>query len=188
MGLFMENDQIEGQDIRSWYAVQLKPDGFDTARRNLDRQGYIPFMPMRPPVSGPKGRARQHKPAPLFPGYLFVHVPEKQQNWRAINSTLGVSRLVMSRPDRPAILPRGFVESLQARCDMDGLYRTAENLKPGDSVAMVSGPFAGVIAQIDSLSRSGRIGVLLEILGRSVRSQVPTDYLDVVPIATKRAS
>jgi len=183
----MSNDQIADQEVREWYAVQLKPGGLDAARRNLHRQGYVAFMPMRPSASGPKGRTRQQKPAPLFPGYLFVHVPEQKQNWRAINSTLGVSRLVMSRPDRPAILPHGFVESMRARCDADGLYRTADNLRPGDSVAMISGPFAGVIAQIESLSQSGRIGVLLEILGRSVHSQVPADYLDVVPIATKRA-
>jgi len=77
----------------AWYLAQLKPGGLDRAVVNLARQGFDSLMPVREETRRRAGRWRTIA-KPLFPGYLFVKVPAGRQDWRAINATYGVSRLV----------------------------------------------------------------------------------------------
>lgn len=178
----MNRDHADDPAFSHWYVAQLKPGGLDAARRNLDRQGFVTFMPFLAAKQGLQRKGRQSKPAPMFLGYLFVQLSQDRKNWRAINSTLGVSRLLLSNASRPATLPIGFVEALRERCDSSGLFRSAGTLRPGDEVRLVSGPFSGLIGEVEALPQAGRARVLLEILGRAVRSDVPTDHLDIVPL------
>lgn len=61
-----------------WYIAQLKPNSFDVARRNLSRQGFESFMPMR---LQRVRHARKVKdvPRPLYEGYLFVHLGHRRR-------------------------------------------------------------------------------------------------------------
>ena len=58
--------------------------------------------------------------APFFPRYLFIILDMQRDRWRCVNSTIGVSRLVMQN-DRPQVLPEGVVENLIACVNDDGL-------------------------------------------------------------------
>ncbi len=174
-------------DVLEWYVAQLKPGGFDTAKRNLARQGFHTFMPLES-VNGKSRGVIVTRNRPMFPGYLFIEQPLaiEPQGWRKINSTLGVSRLISLRKDTPSPLPFGFIEELQSRCDEDGIFKSVSDLAPGDRVEILGGPFAGLTAEIEKLSGKGRVGVLLELLGRSVRTEIKTEFLDVRPISLGR--
>ena len=97
--------------------------------------------------------------------------------WRRINATLGVARLLMTPSLRPAAVPAGFMGALMARCTPEGLVRPPESLAPGDVVRVMTGPFAETVSRIESLDRHGRVGLLLEVMGRAVRVTVPADSL-----------
>ncbi len=71
--------------MNKWYLIKTKPRQEKKAKQNLENQGYSAFCPMV---------KINNQLVVLFPGYLFVQLNEKTQNWLPINSTKGVSHFV----------------------------------------------------------------------------------------------
>ena len=154
------------QDVYDpWYLAQLKPGGFKTAVTNLARQGYESFMPLREET---RRRAERWdtRLRPLFPGYLFVKVPDDRRQWRAINSTYGVSRLVALDAGRPTQVCPDLIAAMQAQVLEDGKLQPPAEFAVGDEVRVVSGPLVDKLAEIEAIPEQGRIYVLLELMGR----------------------
>lgn len=83
-----------------------------------------------------------------------------------MGNTLGVQRLVTGRGYIPANMPVGFVEQLISNCDDQGFFDPSGNACIGDTVELVAGPFAGLVGEISDMPEEGRLGVLLELMGR----------------------
>ena len=162
--------------LNRWHAVQIKRMAFRVAARGLMRQGHYLFVPTIESVVVRFGK-RRAEPKLMFPGYIFVAVDPAQPNWRAINNTEGVSRLVMASPTTPATVPSGFIAGLRARCDSEGCFKAADDLKTGDPVYIVSGPFAGLLARIDKLDDQQRVHILMEILSGMRQLTIGRDQL-----------
>jgi transcription antitermination factor NusG len=113
--------------------------------------------------------------APLFPGYIFVILNLSRDRWRSVNSTTGVASLVMG-VDKPMAVPSGVVEGLITR-ESYGTIRLDSDLKVGDRVRILSGPFAETLCNIERLDDRGRVRVLLEIMGGQVMAQVDRSVL-----------
>lgn len=162
----------DAQDINEpWYLAQLKPGGFERAVTNLARQGYQSFMPLREETRR-RGGQWDKRQRPLFPGYLFVKVPNAQQNWRSLNATYGISRIVALEAGRPTPVAPELVSELRDRMSEDGLLQPPTELKTGDQVRVVSGPFSDALAEIEAIPEQGRIYVLLELMGRYVKAEL----------------
>src|SRR6056297_2343880 len=101
------------QDLDDWYLARLKPGGLRRAQENLARQGVTYYCPMRSRTRRERGRLVTAL-RPLFPGYLFIQVPEGTSSWRSINATYGVAQVVCLEPGRPARVPKGIMLVLQA--------------------------------------------------------------------------
>ena len=158
-----------------WFLAQLKPGGLATARTNLGRQGYPTFMPQREATTRRANRLRT-KTAPLFPGYLFVQVDPKSPGWRRINSSYGVARLVCLGT-APTPVPAPLITTLRAACDGETWCPGATGFRAGQCAKILSGPFAEQLATIESVSDQQRIYVLFDLMGRTIRAQVPADNL-----------
>ena len=113
---------------------------------------------------------------PLFPGYMFVSVNSELAPWRSINSTIGVSKLV-SFEGKPKPLPLQLISGLMLRCDASGELLPPKSLNEGDSVEMLTGPFANFIATVDTIGPEQRIWVLMDFMGQKTRTQVTADQL-----------
>lgn len=74
--------------------------------------------------------------------------------------------------DWPIPAPIGVVETLMQSVDRLGNLEFTSALRPGSRVRLVSGPFADALGVLDALDASGRVEVLLEMLGRSIRLKV----------------
>lgn len=161
-----------------WFVAQLKPNGFATAKLNLHKQGYETFMPM---FEREVRHARKVKTVtrPLFPGYIFVGFDVETTQWRAINSTFGVSGLIMGGTNSPQSAPVDLMQSLKARCDEGDLICPPETLAPGNVVKVVNGPFKDIIVTVEALSNNDRIAVLLDVLGRATRVEVARQNLEI---------
>lgn len=162
-----------------WFVVHTLPFGERRAQGNLTNQGFRTFMPKRPKTVR-HARKLTTVEAAFFPRYLFVVLDVDHDQWRSVNGTFGVSRLVM-RGDRPAPVPRGVVEALLASADAGGILRLAEKLKVGSSVRLLAGPFAEQLAVLEHLNDSGRVRVLVDILGRQV--SISTGARNLLPLA-----
>jgi len=67
--------------MKNWYLIKTKPRQEKIAKQKLKNQGYRSFYPIV---------KINNRLVVLFPGYLFVKLNEKTQNWSPINSTKGV--------------------------------------------------------------------------------------------------
>ena len=153
-----------------WYAVHTQPFAEKRAEAQLKNQQFPAFLPKRHKTIR-HARKLSTVIAPFFPRYLFVALDIDRQQWRSVNGTFGVSRLVM-QGDVPCPAPQGVVESMIAVADADGLLQFQSHLKIGATVRVNAGPFAEQLGILDRLDDSGRIRVLLNILGRQVPVQL----------------
>lgn len=161
--------------LKKWFILQFKPNSHRVAERNLHRQGFETFLPMRE-VTGRKTNHFKSDLSPLFPGYMFVAADPETGPWRKINSSYGVSKLV-SFDAKPAPVPLNLISGLMLRCDGSGLLLPARELSPGEKVEVLSGPFANFIATVDTIDSERRIWVLMEFMGRSSRVVLGRDQV-----------
>jgi transcriptional antiterminator RfaH len=146
---------------------------------NLVNQYFRTFLPKRHKTIRHARRLLTVEAA-FFPRYLFIVMDPSRDQWRSVNGTFGVARLVM-RGEGPQPVPPGIVEALQASCDEAGIFRHGLRLQVGDTVRMMGGPFSEQLAVLDQLDDDGRVRVLLDILGRKVA--VSTHANNVLPLA-----
>ena len=163
--------------MHDWYLLQFKPNSHGIADRNLQRQGFYTFLPMQEIVQRRASRFVNNL-KPLFPGYMFVRVNSEIAQWRKINSTVGVSRL-LSFEGQPKPLPLQLISGLMNRCDKAGKILPLKTFAEGDSVELLTGPFANFVATVDTIDPEKRIWVLLDFMGRSTRAQVTSDQLQL---------
>jgi transcription elongation factor/antiterminator RfaH len=158
-----------------WFAVQCLSRREAGAAAHLGNQGYETFLPCCRKI---RRHARRIDTvlAPFFPGYLFVAMDLSRDRWRSVNGTYGVARLVM-QGDAPAPLPVDFVATLRRACDERGVMSPGRDLKPGQSVRFLAGPFADSVGELERLDGPDRVRVLLDILGRGTSVTVSRDIV-----------
>jgi transcriptional antiterminator RfaH len=159
----------------TWFLAQLKPNSAQIANKNLDRQGFRTFLPMEAETRQRHGKFVTEN-RPLFPGYIFVALNVAKGLWRTVNSTYGITRLV-SFGKEPAAVPLDLVSQLMLRCDADGKVLPPKMLKPGDQVALNTGPFANFVAEVEKIAPDRRVWVLMDIMGGQTRVAVGADQL-----------
>ena len=85
-------------------------------------------------------------------------------NWTKINSTYGVSK-ILTFNKTPSEISSDFILALKNRYEINSNPTQEEKLQKGDSIKIYSGPFADVIAKVESVDENNRIWVLLEAMG-----------------------
>ena len=156
----------------NWFVAQLKPQGLRLAIQNLDRQGFQHFCPKRLETTIKRGKPVADE-KPLFPGYIFVQFDPVQAGWTSINGTRGVTRLILTDIRKPVPLPAEFMSGLMARCDRVGVVTAPTDLKIGDTIRVLSGPFAEAIARIEQFTDDERLQILMDLMGQKTRISVP---------------
>jgi transcriptional antiterminator RfaH len=152
-----------------WYVVETHPHAETKAEAHLRRQGFQTYLP-RYRKKRSHARRREVILAPLFPRYLFVAMDTARQRWRAVQSTLGVARLV-SFGDTPAPMRESVIEQIRGREGDDGLicFPPRSPFSHGDAVRVTNGPLESYLGFFEGITDSERVAVLLDILGRKTR-------------------
>jgi transcription antitermination factor NusG len=164
-----------GNEGTRWYAVHTQPNRELRAKNQLENQAYEVFLPQRLKTVR-HARKLSNRPAPFFPRYLFIRLDLTRQRWRSVNGTFGVTSLVM-QGETPRPAPHGVVEAMIASVDENGFLCLEENLKIGARVRLAAGPFAEKLGILDRLNDSGRVRVLLEIMGGTVPVQLERRFV-----------
>lgn len=160
-----------------WYVAETHGHSERKAASHLLRQGFGVYLPQYLKTRR-HARRTEIVPAPLFPRYLFVAVDILTQRWRAIQSTVGVVRLV-GEGNAPKALVSEVVEALKRREDETGFIKlqTAPQFKRGDKVRVLDGPFVDCLGLYEGMPDSNRVAILLNLLGREVRVVLSTEKL-----------
>ena len=148
---------------KKWYIAQIKPNSYRSAIQNLERQGFQTFLP-KMKITQRKANKFITKNAYVFPGYMFVCFDPHSITWTKINSTYGVSK-ILTFNKKPSEISSDFILALKNRYEINSNPTRKETLKQGDSIKFFSGPFADVIAKVESVDENNRIWVLLEAMG-----------------------
>lgn len=164
----------DGADAR-WYVVQTQPHGEAKAIFHLERQEYRIFCP-RVKKTVRHARKVSHVLAPLFPNYLFLNLDITRERWRSVNGTYGVARIILQN-EMPQPVPLGVVEAIQARIGENGAIDFTPAFKIGQSVKICEGPFTDLIGTLERLDASGRVRVLLDLMGRAVSVSTRAEML-----------
>ncbi len=165
-----------------WYALRSKPRKEEFVWKQLLSQEIEAFYP-RLRVHPVNPRAKKIKP--YFPGYLFVFTDLGEHGlsyFQWMPHTLG---LVMYG-DEPASVPEHLINILKKRVReiAEAGGEVFDGLKPGDSIWIHDGPFAGYEAIFDArVPGKERVRVLLEFLNN--RRSVPIE-LDVALIRSRK--
>ena len=142
--------------MKNWYLIKTKARQEKIAIKNLENQAYRTSCPMA---------KINNRLVVLFPGYLFVQLNEKTQNWSPINSTKGVSHFVKFGWNF-AKVSTDVIEFIKTN-----QHITTEKLinlnqfKPGDKVQISDGPFKNWIAIFKCYKSDERVILLMNLLG-----------------------
>ena len=163
---------LEGNE--RWYLVHTQPRCERRAELHLGAQGFRTHFPT---IQKTIRHARQLRMvrAPLFPRYMFLILDLGRDRWLSVQGTVGVSSL-FTCDDCPVPVPEGIVEALIENTDEANLTLFNSGLTPGQSVRILSGPFADFVGTLERLDDAGRVRVLLEMMGTAV------------PVALRRAA
>ena len=163
----------------AWYLVYSKPRQEGVAVENLKRQGYDTYLPL---IRNRRRRQGQYVVLvePMFPRYLFIRLSDQTDNWGPIRSTLGVSSLVRFG-ELPARVPDGLIDTLQSREDEGGVQQLeTPDFRPGERVRIAEGPMAGYEGIFQARSSKERVVVLLDVVGKAMRVQMPVGQIESV--------
>ena len=155
--------------MKNWYLLKTKPRQEIIAKQNLKNQGYGSFCPIV---------KINNRLVVLFPGYLFVQLNEKTQNWSPINSTKGVSHFVKFGLNF-AKVPTSVIEFIKTNQHITtDKLKDLNKFKPGDKVQISDGVFNNFVAIFESYKSDERVILLMNLLGReqslSVKKELVT--------------
>ena len=143
----------------NWYLLQCKPNQKIRTQAHLDNQGFTTYAP-RLKAERIFRRKRIIRDEAVFPGYLFILLAP-HSNWRALQATRGVSRLV-SFNDAPHKIEDGLIAALRQQYSPQQAPTSLFN--PGDTVSITDGCFKNLLAIVKAVTWDERIVVLMNIL------------------------
>jgi transcriptional antiterminator RfaH len=174
----MREVEIEIVPGLRWYALRSKPNREKEVAKRLADLGIEVFLPWLRTRRRRRGRM-QWVLVPLFPGYLF--------SWLDLEVSGKTVRYVPGMKDflkfgsHVAEVSQKIIDDLRARCPGGVAEIDPMRIAPGEHVRIQEGPFAGVEAIFQrALKDSERVAVLLEILGRQTRLELPAEAIEKV--------
>jgi transcriptional antiterminator RfaH len=161
--------------MKRWFVVHTHPNSETKAAAHLIRQNFDIYLPRYLKVRS-HARKRELVRAPFFPRYLFINLDIERDRWRAVRSTFGISDIVRNG-EMPVPVPDSIISDLRAREDGNGNVRVNKIVpfKAGDRVRVLMGSFAEQVGVFDCETDDERVRVLLQLLGRTVKIQLPLD-------------
>ena len=159
-----------------WVLVYTKAKEEKKAKENLARQGFKTFLPL---IAATNKNRESKSLVPVFPRYVFAQINLEIDNWNSINSTYGVSHIVMFSDELSAI-PNSIIQSIQKKLDQAGLYKEHVSIvdyQKGDPLSIKEGQFAGIDAIFLSKRSKDRVRLLLKLLNTSVVTYITASDL-----------
>lgn len=148
-----------------WFVGCTKAGLGGWAEKNITEQGYETYTPR---IVGADGKSSEN----LFSRYLLVHCGDHMENYRRLNSTRGMKKLLPVHLEEPIPLPRGYVDELRQRMGLLSTLETAEEVTkeflPGQEVEITLGPYAGMKGTFQERKKGLARLVMFAIGGQTV--------------------
>ena len=124
-----------------------------------------------------KGKEKVKK---LFPGYILVEMVMTDEAWYIVRNTPGVTGFIGSsgKGAKPTPLQPYEVDKVLNSMGMSRL-EVSTDLQEGQTVKVISGPFAGMEGKIESLDLpNNKLNVLLDLFGQETSVEVELSQIE----------
>lgn len=149
-----------------WYVANTQPGEEDNVAQLIIRQNFRCFVPRQ--VWAVRHAMRHHlKHSAFFPGYLFVSLDLTRDNWRSLDTTIGVRSLIM-KGELPLCCPPDFVEHFLDLADENGVLHFETSFAVGRRPRVMHGHFSSLASQLVKQGSNGRVQILLEIMNSNI--------------------
>ena len=154
----MEQAEVEAQDAKKnqkrWYIVHTYSGYENKVKVNLEKR--IEYMNMgdkifrvevpQKTVVQVKSGKKQEKEEKIFPGYVLVEMIMDEDSWYVVRHTSGVTKFVGS-VKKPIPVKESEIKRILHRTSSQ-VEKVELDVKVGDKIRIVSGPFADFDADI----------------------------------------
>ncbi len=169
-------ETLEPGDLQPhWYAVYTRSRHEKTVAEQLVHKSVDHFLPLYETIRKWKNGNFKVR-LPLFPGYLFVHIPLRER--LRVLQVPGVVQLVGSS-GVPLALPQAEIETIRDALTKGLQAHPHPYLKVGSRVRIISGPLEGLQGIL--LRKKGRLRLVVsvDLIMRSI--SIDVDASEVEP-------
>lgn len=160
-----------------WLVLYTRPRYEKKVARQLAERGIEHFLPLREEMRQWSDRKKLVE-APLFPGYIFVRVDERQRIQTL--ETDGAMKYIHFN-GRVAEVRPATIDALRLVVDARAPVSVEEaGIALGADVHIRTGPLAGLRGRIIAHRGIYRVGMLVEVLNQLVTVEVPV--ADLMPV------
>jgi transcriptional antiterminator NusG len=163
--------------MNNWYALYVKSRFEFATREELLKKGIETFLPVAKRLSQWKDRKKWIE-FPIFPGYLFIHVPTRPDMFLAILKTRGAIHILSLEPGKPTPVATEEINSLRLLIESGKGFDVYPHLKEGDRVRVKRGPLAGAEGTLKVKNDQYMFLVNIELLGRSIGVTICADDIE----------
>jgi transcription antitermination factor NusG len=157
---------------RQWYALYTRSHCEQLVCEQLRVKGFQLFLP-KIDVWSRRGGLRRLIPAPLFPGYLFLHHMLDNISFIEIRKARGLVRILGQRWDRPGVVSDAEIEAIQRLLHARLPALPHPFLREGQRVRITQGPLTGVEGIfVQGKPAKGLVVLSVELLRRSLAVEV----------------
>ena len=121
-----------------------------------------------------KDGVKKEKVKKMFPGYILVEMVMSDEAWYIVRNTPGVTGFIGSsgKGAKPTPLLPQEIDKVLSNMGMSRLNIDSD-MKVGDKVDIVDGPFKGMSGKIDTIdSENNRLNVLIDLFGQETPVEV----------------
>ena len=121
-----------------------------------------------------KDGVKKEKVKKMFPGYILVEMIMSDEAWYIVRNTPGVTGFIGSsgKGAKPTPLLPQEIDRILANIGMSRV-NVEDDLKVGDSVNIVDGPFNGMTGKIDSIdTENNRLNIIIDLFGQETSVEV----------------
>ncbi len=164
-------------DNLDWYVVHVRSRQEFVVLAELSRNGIESFLPSVIKIRQWRDRKKAVRFA-LFPGYCFVRIALRQDEYRTVLKTKGVVAFVCLEKNNPASVPSGEVSSLRYMIESKAEIDVYPRLELGDRVKITKGPLCDAEGRLVKKENASFFVVNIDILGRSAAIRISADDIE----------
>jgi len=173
---------------KKWYVVNTYSghenkvkEKLEMRANSMDMKDYIyrVIVPEQTVVEEKDG-VEKEKVKKLFPGYILVEMVMTDEAWFIVRNTPGVTGFIGSsgKGAKPTPLQPYEVDNILNSMGISRIDAYNE-LKEGDSIKIVDGPFVGMVGKIESVDMENKIvNAIVDLFGQETSIEVELKQID----------
>ncbi len=170
-----------------WYVIHTYSGYENKVKKNLEKRVesmnmedkiFRVLVPMDDEIEIRDGKRHLTKKK-IFPGYVLVEMIMDDDSWYVVRNTPGVTGFVGSG-SKPTPLPPQEVAVIMRQMGMEEA-RIKINVREGQSVKVISGPFSGFVGTVEEINaEKGKLKLMVSMFGRDTPLEVDVAQIEEI--------